>query len=150
MSESQTKYDDLVMLGACPLDTLGSALSHALTTDLPYLRFPANDPDKIKQELEGVGKIPDGWEARRPYQSEVNVQLFQQAVSVSRERGIDTVVFAYAVIVTHLDVSAIYFGKLPLAYMVNRKVDSVEGQKRFLDDLAMLDIASPSQANRYD
>lgn len=136
-------------------ETLSNALSQALAKDLPNIRYAGTGyPENLQQEGHGLlVNIPNDWKTRRPHESEVRVDLFNQVVetqSLFASKRRPDKIGTYAVVVSHLKFSVIYFGKLPLAYMINRRISSREGLNRFDFDISKRDLASPSEAGRYD
>lgn len=152
-----------------PVETLASALHAALLRDLPPIVVREKDWDAFKrlpfQEQRARKKrdragdramgIPTITKKRRPYQSEVVVEMFSQ-VWPTRALGFEwpgeeDLTTAYTVIVEHNGVFAVYFGGR-FAYLVMEVLpsgaDNSEGMKAFSRDVVSKSMATCADAVR--
>lgn len=153
-----------------PVETLAASLHAALLRDLPPIIAREKDWDAFKKlpfaeqrarkKRDRAGDqiaIPTVTKKRRPFQSEVVVEMFSQ-VWPTRALGFEWTAeeelsSAYTVIVEHNGVFAVYFGA-KFAYLVMEVLpsgaDNAEGMRAFSKDIISKTMASCADAaKRY-
>jgi hypothetical protein len=142
-----------------PFDALHEALANATSIDLPDIAYWQRDwtayralpPEKTARL--GPTDGPGRWEKRRPYTDETRVIMIPQTWGSTAlgYGGVGGAAWtpAYTVIVTHHNVSCIYFGCSRLAYKIDGSKQSLDGQKRFKSDICEGAIVPCGEESRY-
>lgn len=143
-----------------PFTPLHEAIAAAVYRDLPDLNYEDRDWEawrKMSKEDQGhamkTDSVPRVKKSRRPMSDELEVVMFSQTWGSTAlgYGGIGGCAMtpAYTVIVTHRDVSCVYFGCGRLAYMLDYTTMSPTGRAEAQEDIARQNMAEVSQAGKY-